>query len=101
MLLAAPSAAAEASGRDVPDSGGFLDTGTVTVRGRLTGEGVECQALRTDDNQLFTILGDLRGFQAGDRVTVQGKRVRASACMQGVTVRIKRIEGVAQPAAKH
>ena len=37
-----------------PESKGGTD---ISVVGRLTSEGVECQALRGDDGQLYTLLG--------------------------------------------
>ena len=61
---------------------------TRTVRGTLTTEGVECQALRATSGQLYTLIGDLRGFKAGDRVIVVGTDVEISFCMQGTTLSI-------------
>ncbi len=59
-----------------------------TVQGALTAEGIECQALRSSDGQLFTLIGDLRGFKAGDHVVVVGSEVQASFCQQGTTLAI-------------
>ncbi len=43
----------------------------VTIVGRLTNEGVECQALRGDDGQLYTLLGgELGGLPVETRVRV-------------------------------
>ncbi|MFQ5927230.1 MAG: DUF5818 domain-containing protein, partial [Terriglobia bacterium] len=45
---------------------------SVTVQGKLTTEGVECQALRSRDGVLYTLVGDLKGFKVGDEVSVTG-----------------------------
>lgn len=65
---------------------------TVTVKGKLTAEGVECQALRGADGVLYTLLGDPKDFKVGDEVCVTGTIVELSFCMQGITISIKRIE---------
>ena len=64
---------------------------TVCVEGKLTGEGVECQALRTDDGKLYTLVGDLGEFRPGDEVSVCGAIPAFSVCMQGTTIAVKRI----------
>ena len=92
VALVATGADAGANGASSSSAHGLLDPGAVTVRGRLTDEGVECQALRADDNELYTLSGDLAGFKAGDHVLVKGDRVRASFCMQGITLRVRHIE---------
>ena len=51
---------------------------STTVTGRLTNEGVECQAMRGDDGKLYTLTGDLKGFRTGDRVRVTGSIAAAS-----------------------
>lgn len=61
-------------------------TGTLCVKGTLTDEGVECQALRSIQNDLYTLTGDLNGFQNGDNVFACGTRVQNSICMQGTTI---------------
>jgi hypothetical protein len=66
----------------------------VTVVGTLTDEGVECQALRGRGNRLFTLTGDLGGFQAGDRVRVVGSVAEVSICQQGTTLVVRSIERV-------
>lgn len=63
----------------------------VSVTGKLTTEGVECQALRAEDKTLYTLVGDLNGFKAGDRVCVTGIAVEVSICMQGKTLRVSSI----------
>jgi hypothetical protein len=65
---------------------------TVVVRGVLTDEGVECQALRSDDNTLYTLAGKIEGFQVGDRVKVTGKVAEVSTCQQGITLDVQSIK---------
>ncbi|MFQ5664342.1 MAG: heavy-metal-associated domain-containing protein [Terriglobia bacterium] len=64
---------------------------TVTRRGKLTPEGVECQAFRTTDGVVYTLVGDLKGFKAGDQACVTGSVAEVSICMQGITLAVKRI----------
>ncbi len=61
---------------------------TVRVEGKLTGEGVECQAMRSDAGKLYTLTGKLQGFKTGDRVWVEGERVQFTFCMQGTTLKV-------------
>lgn len=68
--------------------------GNVTVTGMLTSEGVECQAMRGDDGQLYTLTGDLVGFSAGTRVRITGTVAEVSFCMQGTTINVKQIERI-------
>lgn len=60
--------------------------------GRLTGEGVTCQAMRTDDGRLLTLGGPLRGFGPGDRVCVCGPVAEISFCQQGTTIYVAQID---------
>ena len=64
----------------------------INVRGTLTGEGVECQALRGDDGELYTLTGDLSGFEDGDRVKVRGTIAEVSICQQGTTIEVQSIK---------
>jgi len=67
----------------------------ITVRGILTNEGVECQAMRSlDDNKLYTLTGNLQGFKTGDKVEVTGKVDEVSICMQGTTIAVDKITKV-------
>jgi len=59
---------------------------TICIKGQLTDEGVECQALRTHSNELYTLVGDLKGFSVGDNVCVSGTVAEISFCMQGITI---------------
>ena len=65
---------------------------SIVVTGRLTGEGVECQAMRSlDDNTLYTLVGNLGGFSTGNVVKVTGQKQETSHCMQGITLVIVKI----------
>jgi len=61
-------------------------------KGTLTTEGVECPAMRGDDGQLYTLVGDLGGFKPGDRVRIEGDLMLVSTCMQGQTIRLSSIK---------
>lgn len=61
------------------------------ITGTITREGVTCTALRGDDGRLYTIAGDLAGFQPGDRVRVTGDLAQMSFCQQGTTVNLRAI----------
>lgn len=64
----------------------------VTIVGKLTNEGVECQALRGDDGELYTLLGgELGGLPVDARVRVIGERLEFSSCQQGITIRVQSI----------
>ena len=63
----------------------------MAVVGRLTSEGVECQALRGDDGQLYTLLGGAGELPIDTRVSVSGERVEFSICQQGITIRVRSI----------
>ena len=68
---------------------------SITVIGTLTEEGVECQAMRSlDDNKLYTLTGNLQGFKNGDKVEVTGKIAEVSICMQGTTITVDKITKV-------
>ncbi len=64
----------------------------MNVTGKLTNDGVECQAMRSDDGKLYTLIGDLKGFRNGDRVKVTGSIAEVSFCMQGTTIKVEKIE---------
>ncbi|HYR74672.1 MAG TPA: DUF5818 domain-containing protein [Pyrinomonadaceae bacterium] len=75
-------------------------TGTICVKGTLTDEGVECQAFRRTDGELYTLMGDLGGFQNGDEVVICGTIASVSFCMQGTTISVSWIRKEAPKAAK-
>jgi len=60
---------------------------------------VECQAFHGDDGELYTLVGDLKGFQNGDAVVVCGTVAGISFCMQGTTINVSWI-GKEAPRAK-
>lgn len=64
---------------------------SLTVRGKLTDEGVECPAMRGEDGKLYTLTGDLKGLRPGDEVCVRGRVAEISYCMQGTTLTIEHI----------
>ena len=61
---------------------------TLCMRGTLTDEGVECQAFRSREERLFTLVGNLGGFKTGDEVVVCGTLVDVSFCQQGETLSV-------------
>lgn len=65
-----------------------------TVAGVMTEEGVECPAMRGQDGQLYTLIGDLEGFGTGDFVEVRGVEPEVDFCQQGITIEIEDIRGV-------
>jgi hypothetical protein len=64
------------------------------LEGRLTDEGIECPAFRSDQDELYTLTGDLGGFGPGDRVRIVGEPVAMSTCMQGTTVNVLEISAI-------
>ena len=71
----------------VPPNEGDL----ICLRGRLTDEGVECPALRSEDQVLYTLAGDTGDFEVGDEVCVCGTTGGLSFCMQGTTIAVTSI----------
>ena len=63
----------------------------MTLRGRVTDEGVECTAIRGSDGRLYTLAGNADNLRPGDRVEVVGRRAEASFCMQGITLEVRRL----------
>ena len=91
-LILASEACAMSNGGASADNSGGKDSVRITVVGRLTSEGVECQALRGDDGQLYTLLGgDLGDLPVETRVSVTGERLEFSTCQQGITIRVQSI----------
>lgn len=86
-------------GEDYPVSrtpnavGGVDSAGNSAIVGILTDEGANCPALRDDAGNLFTVLGDLEGFDDGDRVLVRGSlRADDRICGQAETIHLYEIE---------
>lgn len=73
--------------------GGVDSAGIAAIAGVLTDEGTKCPSLRDDAGNLYTLLGDLEGFDDGDRVLVRGT-VQADdrICAQAETVQVFEIE---------
>ncbi len=73
--------------------GGIDAAGSSAIVGILTDEGETCPAMRDDAGNLFTLLGDLEGFDDGDRVLVRGS-VQADdrICGQAETVQVYDVE---------
>jgi hypothetical protein len=96
LLTAAGAYAAKGGNKDKNDNNGKNGGGKggqmINVRGTLTDEGVECQALRGDDGELYTLTGDLSGFEEGDRVKVRGTLAEVSICQQGTTIEVQSIK---------
>ena len=68
---------------------------TVTIIGTVTDEGVECPAIRTDRNELYTIAGgDRNVLRPGVRVRVTGTIAEMSICQQGTTISATKVEVV-------
>src|SRR5688572_21163762 len=93
LLTAAGAYAAKGGNKDKNDKGNNGKGGQmINVRGTLTDEGVECQALRGDDGELYTLTGDLSGFEEGDSVKVRGTVAEVSICQQGTTIEVQSIK---------
>ncbi len=99
-VLAAPTGAqADSSSRLLLGGGDISISGAdktpksdvKCVSGHLTDEGIECPALRSIDQVLYTLAGDTGDFEIGDLVCVCGEAVKMSFCMQGRTISVTRI----------
>lgn len=77
-------------GSDAPEAPG---TG-MNVSGVLTEEGVECQAMRGHDGQLYSLVGDIDAYESGDVVEVRGTSPEVSICMQGTTIEVEAIRRI-------
>lgn len=75
----------EVVGRSRPDRNLIEMTGTITR------QGVECPTMRGDDGRTYSLLGDIRGFRPGDRVSISGRVAEMSFCQQGTAVEVRRI----------
>ena len=63
----------------------------VVVRGTITGEGVECPALRDAQGTLYTLAGAPGWLSPGDSVVVEGTRAAVSYCQQGRTIEVRQV----------
>ena len=62
------------------------------VTGTLAREGTDCPILRTAKGGIYTLAGDLKGFQTGARVTVTGTQAQAAGvCQRGPTITVESV----------
>lgn len=54
-------------------------------------DGPECPILRTDDGDVYSLVGDLQDFGSGDRVRIIGRTVEVPICSRGTTVEVRQI----------
>jgi LysM repeat protein len=54
-------------------------------------DGAECPILRTDEGEVYSLVGNLQDFGSGDRVRIIGRTVEVSICSRGTTVEVRRI----------
>ena len=67
--------------------------GTLRLEGRITDEGVECTAMRSENDDLYTLTGDIGALSPGDSVVVEGTIAEMSVCQQGLTIAVTEIRG--------
>lgn len=65
--------------------------GILRRTGEITGEGVECLAMRDTDGFLYTLIGNVGTLAAGQGAVVEGTYVEASTCNQGTTINVTRV----------
>ncbi len=65
--------------------------GLFSRAGRISRQDAACTTLVADDDQLYSLHGDLRGLRPEDEVIVQGTLAEASACGQGTAIDVVRI----------
>jgi hypothetical protein len=58
------------------------------IDGLLIEGGVECPAMQGPDGTLYTLLGDIGGYEVGDKICVVPGYVEVSFCMQGTTIHV-------------
>jgi hypothetical protein len=81
---------AETAAPPAKDGGGASE---ICVRGRLTGEGAECPALRTADGTLYTLARSGPALSRDGEICVCGRKAEVSTCQQGITLTAIRIGG--------
>jgi hypothetical protein len=67
------------------------EDGLLRRTGEITGEGVECLAMRDTDGFLYTLIGEVGDLEAGDSVMVEGSYSETNMCMQGTTISVQRV----------
>lgn len=65
--------------------------GILRRTGQITGEGVECLAMRDTDGFLYTLIGEVGDLAEGDSVVVEGTYSETNMCMQGTTISVLRV----------
>lgn len=60
--------------------------------GVLTAEGASCQAMRDDDDRLFSFFADMTGYRLGEEVCVCGPIAEMSFCNQGTVVEVTHLD---------
>ncbi len=66
--------------------------GSLEVTAVVTDEGQACLALRGQEDELYTLEGDVPDLEPGDRVVVQGTAAHDSACEQGLTIAVEAVD---------
>jgi len=69
-------------------AGASSDGETFCILGTVTGEGVECPAIRGADGNLYTLVGKVGELAPGETVCVCGTAAGVSYCMQGTTIAV-------------
>lgn len=64
--------------------------GTAMVSGKME-QGVECPALRSDSDELYSLAGAQDAPPAGTEVVVTGTIAQTSTCQRGITIAVKSI----------
>ena len=68
--------------------------GVLQLKGMLIEGGIECPLFQANDGAKYTLMGDLKGLQNGDKVQLSGEEVEVSFCMQGKTLSVKVISKI-------
>ncbi|HVT16727.1 MAG TPA: hypothetical protein VHQ90_11190 [Thermoanaerobaculia bacterium] len=84
----------DTGGKASPGAGakGGMQVRMYHMTGSLIADGKKCQAFRNLKGQVFTLVGDLKGFKTGDKVTLEGVSAEGSPCQQAPTVQVNSIE---------
>lgn len=88
-VVTPPAATPPVATPPAPEAGAPAE---LRVEGRITDEGVECPALRSADNTLYTLAGAPDWVRPGLQVVVTGTVAEMSFCQQGTTLSVKSVE---------